>query len=118
MYKLECYVEDDKLGKVKRALASAGARDVTDKPLVNAQPDRKGGVRAVTANGSLPTLAIKEISKKWRVGSEITAGDIRGVVTKLGFAAASYSYVVKAARKEKLLKPTAVAGHFKVVKNG
>jgi hypothetical protein len=114
MYKIECYVEDEKLGKAKRALAAVGARDVTDKALVNVKPYGKGGVKGEQQNGSLVSLAISQIQKLGK--PLIDLDDVRKIVTNLGYSENSAHYVVKTGKIEKVLKPTAVAGQYKVVK--
>ena len=46
MFRILCYCEDKDLGRVKVALAHSGARNVQDTPIVNAEFDDNGDVRA------------------------------------------------------------------------
>ena len=110
MFKIECLCKDKDLGLVKRALAAAGAYDVKDVPLANAEV--KGGkVRAKSKGGVMESVwtQIKGLSV-------ITPVIIKQALAKEGLNSAALNYAMKALAANGRIKKTAKRGEWKVMK--
>ena len=114
LFKIECFIEDSGLGRVKRALASSGAKDVTDKPVANAHFEGKK-VKVSSDGSHVSDLVHKEIIKAKK--DVVNIAELKKFVAKAGFSETSYSYYARQLVDKKLLKPTDERGTYKVMRS-
>jgi len=111
MFRLEIFVEDTKLGKVKRALAGL-AHIVKDQPVVNARKAPNGELKEET-NGNLLGMFAAYLKKQHI--TKISPLDVRHFLTSVGRSAKSYSYLLNQAKKAKMVRRIGKSNSYKVV---
>lgn len=98
MFRVECFIDDKHLAKLKWALHEIGAYNVSDQPVADSKPKAK--VRGTSAD-EMPALFL-DWAKRNRL-QEIRAPQMRDFCTGLGMSERSYSHVLGILRRAKVV---------------
>ena len=113
MFRVLCFVEDKDLGKVKRALAEAGAKKVDDRPVVNVEEAPNGELKA-KVNGGLTERVYQDIVATKPAITKIKRGDLLNFITKQGGSAGSLQTITTRLCTAKYLKRSKQRGYYDV----
>ena len=109
LFKIECKVEEKKLGKVLSAL---------DGLVVDMEPPVPIRNAVATSNGVKSTADDRPIPECFSFSGlkEVSVDQIKNTLKALGRSPTSYGYAIQKLRKAKVLAPAKGKGMFKVLK--
>lgn len=101
MFRLECFVDDKKLGDALRALVGIAVQPPTVQPVTNAKKGRNGHLQQ-ESNGKLLDLFMLHLDKE--KPGEINAKYVRAFLERNGTSPGSANYLLQQLRDTKRIK--------------
>lgn len=104
MFKIECFVEDKRVGDALRALAGIARGQPSVIPMINAEPTKDGSGVKAKVSGGLLNMFIEHLTKE-RIDT-IKSGSVKDYLKSIGKSGGSATYLLQQAHKAGLVRKT------------